>query len=119
MSILDEAVKAGHFTITYQSPSYRDVCDPILSTGELAFLLWDGNAVKFDGEPVRIVERSTFSSYNDRHKESMYVVFETLGKTWIANGRYDSWDGEHFYDYNVQEAVSINIPKWVAKSEAN
>jgi hypothetical protein len=114
MSILDEAIKNAHFTV-----QWGNHMETISSAGDLAFYLWDRDNVQFDLQPVEVLERNELDSYYDKDGKPLRVVFEVLGKTWIAEGHYDSWEGQHFSSYEVNEAELINKPIWVAKNASN
>ena len=114
MSIIDTALANGHFT---QGTTYYYNSGDIKNQSELAYLLWNNETVLLDGESVNIIETLDVNNdySDDNHGDPIKIVFEALGKTWIAEGRYDSWGGDHFEADCILEAELVDKPVWVAK----
>lgn len=81
-------------------------------------MVYDRDDLRYDGKPIEMLEFTIPKrNYTDQDIDGRPVklVWKIDDAVFIAEGEYDSWEGEHFPN-GFHEAELVNVPTWVAKS---
>lgn len=116
-----EAVKAGRVGGSYADDFAEDFEEGgwVYNNPEYFLLsaMTEGE-VTIDGKPIEYIEDvhpSRDYMDEDMHGRPMKFVFKVDDTVFVAIGKYDSWEGEHFPN-GFSEAELVDVPTWLPKS---